>query len=48
MKCLGESISSYSYNLKMNANSSFYVATMRRVPSIFFELEVIKMFMQIF
>ena len=36
----------WKYNKRRNVNSDFSVVTMRRVASIFFELGVVKNFMQ--
>ena len=39
---------SWKYNTNKNINSGFSIVTMRRVAIIFFELEVVKKFMQRF
>ena len=39
---------SWKYNIRRNSNSDFSIVTMRRVAIIFFELEVVKNFMQKF
>ena len=36
----------WKYNIRRNVNSDFSVVIMRRVAIIFFELEVVKKFMQ--
>ena len=38
----------WKYNIRRNVNSDFSIATMRRVAIIFFELGVVKNFMQKF
>ena len=41
-------VSSWKYNIRRNVNSDFSIVSMRRVPIIFFELEIVKNFMQTF
>ena len=41
-------IKAWKHNIKRNVNSDFSVVTMRRVAIIFFELGVVKHFMQKF
>ena len=45
---LSQRILSWKYNIRRNVNSDFSIVTMRRVAIIFFELEVVKNFMQKF
>ena len=42
------SIFAWKYNIRKNVNSDFPIVTMRRVAIIFFELGVVKNFMQKF
>ena len=41
-------IISWKYNIRRNVNSDIPIVTMRRVANIFFELEVVKTFIQKF
>ena len=41
-------IIAWKYNIRRNVNLDFSIVTMRRVAIIFFELEVLKNFMQKF
>ena len=45
---LSQRILSWKYNIRRNVNSDFSIVTMRRVAIIFFELGVVKNFMQKF
>ena len=42
------SVETWKYNISKNVNSDFSIVTMRRVAIIFFELGVVKNFMQTF
>ena len=42
------SVETWKYNISKNINSDFSIVTMRRVAIIFFELGVLKNFMQTF
>ena len=39
-------VRSWKYNIRRNVNSDFSIVTMRRVAIMFFELGVVKNFMQ--
>ena len=41
-------VHSWKYNIRRNVNSDFSIVSMRRVPIIFFELEIVKNFMRTF
>ena len=45
---MSKSVLSWKYNIRRNVNSDFSIVTMRRVAIIFFELGVVKHFMQTF
>ena len=47
-KFLEAYITTWIYNIRRNVNSDFSIVTMRRVAIIFFELGVVKNFMQKF
>ena len=42
------SVETWKYNISKNINSDFSIVTMRRVAIIFFELGILKNFMQTF
>ena len=46
--CRNRCIASWKYNIRKNVNSYFSIVTMRRVAIIFFELGVVRNFMQKF